>query len=130
WDSFETSWDFKTHPFIEFKGDATTIAQAYLNWEQEAEQRFQTLKSNEEELKRIFIDLYGLQDELTPEVDDKEVTVSRADQARDVKSFISYAVGLMLGRYSLDQEGLAFAGGSFDSSKYNIFTQDENNVIQ
>jgi len=129
WDSFETSWDFKTHPFIEFKGDATSIAQAYLNWEQEAEQRFQTLKSNEEELNRIFIDLYGLQDELTPEVDDKEVTVSRADQARDVKSFISYAVGLMLGRYSLDQEGLAFAGGSFDSSKYNIFKPDEDNVI-
>src|SRR5699024_8360985 len=102
---------------------------AYLNWEQEAEQRFQTLKSNEEELNRIFIDLYGLQDELTPEVDDKEVTVSRADQARDVKSFISYAVGLMLGRYSLDQEGLAFAGGSFDSSKYNIFKPDEDNVI-
>lgn len=129
WDSFETSWDFKTHPFIEFKQDATTIAQAYSNWEQEAEQRFQTLKSNEEELNRIFIDLYGLQDELTPEVDDKEVTVSRADQGRDVKSFISYAVGLMLGRYSLDQEGLAFAGGSFDSSKYNIFKPDEDNVI-
>lgn len=129
WDSFETSWDFKTHPFIEFKQDSAKLSDAFINWEQEAEHRFQTLKSNEEELNRIFIDLYGLQDELTPEVKDDEVTVNRADLVRDVKSFISYTVGLMLGRYSLDEEGLAYAGGEFDSSKYQSIQPDPDNVI-
>lgn len=129
WDSFETSWDFKTHPFIEFKQDATTLEGAFENWEREANDRFQTLKSNEEELNRIFIDLYGLQDELTAEVEDSEVTVSRANQERDVKSFISYAVGLMFGRYSLDEEGLAFAGGTFKQDNYKIVTPDADNVI-
>lgn len=129
WDSFETSWDFKMHPLIEFKQDATTLEAAFENWKLEANDRFQTLKSNEEELNRIFIDLYGLQDELTPEVEDNEVTVSRADQERDVKSFISYAVGLMFGRYSLDEEGLAFAGGTFKQDNYKIVTPDADNVI-
>lgn len=129
WDSFETSWDFKAHPFIEFKEDAKTLEGAFGNWEKEADQRFQTLKSNEEELNRIFIDLYDLQDELMPEVEDSEVTVSRADQVRDVKSFISYAVGLMFGRYSLDEEGLAFAGGTFQQDNYKLFTPDADNVI-
>ncbi|GGJ91375.1 class I SAM-dependent DNA methyltransferase [Lentibacillus kapialis] len=129
WDSFETSWDFKTHPFIEFQQNAAKLSDAYKNWEQEAEHRFQTLKANEEELNRIFIDLYGLQEELNPEVEEDEVTVSRADLERDVKSFISYTVGLMLGRYSLDEEGLAFAGGEFDSSKYQSFQPDPDNVI-
>ncbi|MBU8565665.1 BREX-1 system adenine-specific DNA-methyltransferase PglX [Virgibacillus pantothenticus] len=129
WDSFETSWDFQTHPFIEFKQDTTKIAEAFANWEAVADERFQTLKANEEELNRIFIDLYGLQDELTPEVEDKDVTIRRAERLRDVKSFISYSVGLMFGRYSLDEPGLAFAGGEFDLSKYKTFIPDEDNVI-
>lgn len=129
WDSYETSWDFKQHPFIEFKQGATKLADAYNNWKQEAQNRFQTLKANEEELNRIFIDLYGLQDELTPDVPDEEVTVSRADLERDVKSFLSYGVGLMFGRYSLDEEGLAFAGGKFELNKYRTFKPDEENVI-
>ncbi|WP_042224726.1 BREX-1 system adenine-specific DNA-methyltransferase PglX [Oceanobacillus manasiensis] len=129
WDSFETSWDFKIHPFIEFKQDSTKLSEVYSNWEQETEHRFQTLKANEEELNRIFIDLYGLQDELTPEVEDKEVTIRRADKGRDVKSFLSYTVGLMLGRYSLDTEGLAFAGGAFDIDNYQSSKPDPDNVI-
>lgn len=129
WDSFETSWDFQTHPFLEIKRDTTKIADAFFNWQQEAENRFQALKANEEELNRIFIDLYGLQDELAPEVEDKDVTVSRADQERDVKSFLSYAVGVMFGRYSLDEEGLAFAGGKFTMDKYQTFKPDTDNVI-
>ena len=71
------------------------------------------MKENEEELNRIFIDIYGLQDELTPDGEDKDVTVRRADLQRDIKSLISYAVGCMFGRYSLDKEGLVFAGGNF-----------------
>lgn len=91
----------------------TTISQAYQRWEEETNARFAQLKANEEELNRIFIDIYGLQDELTPEVDDKDVTVRKADLQRDIKSLLSYAVGCMFGRYSLDVEGLAYAGGEF-----------------
>lgn len=126
WDSFETSWDFEKHPFI---NGEKTIKSAFDKWSDECEQRFNTLKANEEELNRIFIDIYGLQDELTPEVGEKDVTVRRSDLTRDVKSFISYAVGCMLGRYSLDTNGLAYAGGEWDSSKYATFIPDTDNCI-
>lgn len=126
WDSFETSWDFEKHPFI---NGEKTIKSAFEKWSDECEQRFSKLKSNEEELNRIFIDIYGLQDELTPEVEEKDVTVRRSDLTRDVKSFISYAVGCMFGRYSLDVDGLAYAGGEWDSSKYATFIPDTDNCI-
>ncbi len=126
WDAFETSWDFTKHPLLRNK---STISAAYSEWEEECNARFSTLKANEEELNRIFIDIYGLQDELTPEVEDKDVTVRKADLQRDIKSLLSYAVGCMFGRYSLDVEGLAFAGGTWDDSKYVTFKPDEDNVI-
>ncbi len=119
WDSFETSWDFKKHPILTHKGDADTIEQAFNNWAEFAEKQFYQLKANEEELNRIFIKIYGLEDELTPEVDEKDVTVSKADRERDIKSFISYAVGCMFGRYSPDVEGLVYAGGEW-SDKWKI----------
>lgn len=127
WDSFETSWDFKVHPLV--KNHVSTISEAYNLWSNECEERFNTLKSNEEELNRIFIDIYGLQDELDPYVEDKDVTVRKADLVHDVKSFISYAVGCMFGRYSLDTEGLAYAGGKWDSSKYSTFIPDADDII-
>lgn len=105
------------------------IESAFENWEKECNERFNTLKANEEELNRIFIEIYGLQDELTPEVQDKDVTVRKADLTRDIKSFISYAVGCMFGRYSLDVDGLAYAGGDWDDSKYSTFIPDTDNVI-
>ena len=114
YDSFETSWDFKVHPLV--KNHVSTISEAYNLWNDECEERFNTLKSNEEELNRIFIDIYGLQNELNPYVEDKDVTVRKADLVRDIKSFISYAVGCMFGRYSLDKEGLVFAGGSYEDT--------------
>jgi type II restriction/modification system DNA methylase subunit YeeA len=114
WDSFETSWDFKKHPLLTYKKEADTIEGAFTNWSKFAENQFNQLKANEEELNRIFIEIYGLQDELTPEVADEDITISRADRERDIKSFISYAVGCMFGRYSLDEEGLIYAGGDFD----------------
>lgn len=126
WDAFETSWDFTKHPLLRNK---STISAAYSEWEEECNARFSTLKANEEELNRIFIDIYGLQDELTPEVEDKDVTVRKADLQRDIKSLLSYAVGCMFGRYSLDVEGLAYAGGAWDESKYVTFKPDEDNVI-
>ncbi|MCD7791396.1 MAG: BREX-1 system adenine-specific DNA-methyltransferase PglX [Bacteroides thetaiotaomicron] len=105
------------------------ISDKYKKWEYECASRFANLKVNEEELNRIFIDIYGLQNELTPEVEDKDVTVRLADKTRDVKSLLSYAVGCMFGRYSLDVDGLAYAGGQWDSSKYSSFIPDADNVI-
>ena len=107
WDSFETSWDFKKHPLLR---NVSTISEAFTQWQTECDDRFNRLKANEEELNRIFIDIYGLQDELTPEVEDKDVTVRKADLQRDIKSLLSYAVGCMFGRYSTYKDGLLFAG--------------------
>ena len=151
WDSFETSWDFKVHPLVSMsKGlwDATATAATmdyygylpeascpleicYLLWQGQCNERFNKLKANEEELNRIFIDIYGLQDELTPEVEDKNVTVRKADLQRDIKSLLSYAVGCMFGRYSLDKEGLIYAGGDWKSVQdvYKTFLPDQDNVI-
>ena len=126
WDSFEVSWDFKKHPLLR---NVSTISEAFTQWQTECDARFNQLKVNEEELNRIFIDIYGLQDELTQKVDDKDVTVRKADLQRDIKSLLSYAVGCMFGRYSLDVEGLAYAGGEWDSSKYQSFIPDADNVI-
>ena len=150
WDSFETSWDFKEHPLIRWSrclGDATSIGATiqyyygrrmpvscplelcYLLWQGECNKRFEELKSNEEELNRIFIDIYGLQDELTPDVDDKDVTVRKADLSRDIRSLISYAVGCMVGRYSLDKPGLAFAGGAWNASQYVTYPADKDGIL-
>ena len=144
WDSYEISWDFKQHPLV--RGTAR-LADAYTAWKSECEERFQQLKTNEEELNRIFIDIYGLQDELTPEVADKDVTVHRIfDTKEDVPksmqgsnyvrtkrdeivSLLSYAVGCIFGRYSLDVDGLAYAGGEWDAGKYKTFLPDHDDVI-
>ena len=126
WDSFENSWDFKKHPLFR---NVSTITKAFNQWQTECDDRFNQLKANEEELNRIFIDIYGLQDELTPEVEDKDVTVRKADLQRDIKSLLSYAVGCMFGRYSLDVPGLAYAGGEWDSNKYSSYLPDVDNVI-
>ena len=134
WNSFETSWDFQRHPLVRWGSKVRETMQAeldvletmakkvvppvllelcYESWKAECEERFQNLKANEEELNRIFIGIYGLQDELTPEVEDRDVTVRRADLGRDIRSLISYAVGCMFGRYSTDEPRLIFAGGNF-----------------
>ena len=150
WDSFETSWDFKEHPLVRLSKDlwdATAVGASmsyyygghpkvgspvelcYMLWQGECNERFNKLKANEEELNRIFIDIYGLGDELAPEVEDKDVTVRKADLQRDIKSLISYAVGCMFGRYSLDTEGIAYAGGDWDTGKYERFIPDADNCI-
>lgn len=151
WDAFETSWDFDVHPFVKYANslwDATTIGATmnkfygrelpkhnspielcYLLWQGECTERFTTLKENEEELNRLFIDIYGLNNELTPEVAEKDVTVRKADLVRDIRSFISYAVGCMFGRYSLDVDGIAYAGGEWDESRYMAFKADRDNVL-
>lgn len=138
WDSFETSWDFQQHPLVTIaekinKKDSGTVSRriedAFLGWNSECYNRFIRLKANEEQFNSMFIDIYGLQNELTPEVEDKDVTVRKANLQRDIKSLLSYAVGCMFGRYSLDVDGLAYAGGDWDGSKYSTFIPDKDNVI-
>ncbi len=111
WDSFETSWNFRRHPLLH---NVSTIDEAFMQWQNECNNRFKQLKINEEELNCTFIDIYGLQDELTPKVEDKDITVRKANLSREIRSFISYALGCMFGRYSLNKEGLVYAGGNFD----------------
>lgn len=105
------------------------IADKYRAWEEECNQRFNQLKANEEELNRIFIEIYGLQDELTPEVEDKDITVRKADLQREIKSLISYLIGIEFGRYSLDIDGLAYAGGDWDSTKYVTYQPDMDGIV-
>ena len=105
------------------------IADKYKEWEAECNERFNTLKANEEELNRIFIEIYGLQDELTPEVADKDVTVRKADLTREIKSLISYLIGIEMGRYSLDVEGLAYAGGDWNPMNYVTYQPDDDGIV-
>lgn len=128
WDSFETSWDFEQHPLIRFKTN-NNLKESFNTWKEYKEQQFKQLKANEEELNCLFIEIYGLQDEMTPDVADKDITVALAYEERDIKSLLSYAVGCMFGRYSLDVKGLAFAGGEFDSSKYKSLEVDEDAIL-
>ena len=126
WDSFELSWDFKKHPLIQ---NIDTIEKAYECWKRECDRRFFELKENEEKINKEFIEIYNLQDELVPNIENHEVSVRRADLKRDICSFISYAVGCMFGRYSLDADGLIYAGGEWDNSKYVSFAVNKNNII-
>ena len=127
WDSFETSWEFKRHPFL--ASPSLSIKEAFDKWETECNNRFTMQKINEEKINRIFIDVYGLQKELTAEVEEREITVNKAEIDRDIRSFISYAVGCMFGRFCLDLEGIIYAGGEWDSGKYGSFLPDFDNII-
>ena len=164
WNTFETAWDFKVSPLVNFERyienynledeensenrkvlstSIKTIKEAYSQYKEFTNNQFLKLKENEEELNKIFIDIYGLQDELTSDVSDKDITIAKIFDTDDeikgnsyvltkenvVKQFISYAVGCMFGRYSLDEEGLVFAGGEFDKNKYIKFIPDEDNCI-
>lgn len=150
WDSFETSWDFEQHPLLRFRyychpelvsgsnqqemlkqvqHDNYKVQDCFNKWKKYKQEQFKKLKANEEELNRLFIEIYGLQDEMTPEVDDKDITVALADELRDIKSLLSYAVGCMFGRYSLDEKGLIYAGGEFDKDNYKTFKADDDAII-
>ena len=104
WDSFENSWDFKKHPFCKY--GETKMRSTYTAWSNECNARFNRVKELEESLNRIFIDIYGLSNELSPELEDSDITINKADLERDVKNYIEYCVGCMFGRYSLENEGL------------------------
>lgn len=130
WDYFETSWDFQSHPLVLYKHNGNNkLKDCFFEWTKECTERFEQVKRNEENLNRLFSEIYGLQDEITPEVEEKNITVRKADLSRDIRSFVSYAVGCMFGRYSFDEEGLIYAGGEWDDSKYRTFLPDDDNCI-
>lgn len=138
WNSFENSWNYRRNPLaiVPYRNDnradglgSARVVDCFNQWKTECDERFSKLKEHEEELNRIFADIYGLQDELRPEVEDKDITVRKADLQRDIKSLVSYSVGCMFGRYSLDEEGLVYAGGEFDKTKYKTFPADADAII-
>ena len=132
WIQYESTWQFRNFPILSHIAEHNrnwTVEAAFNQWKQEAQDRFDQLKKNEEELNKIFIDLYGLQDELSPEESDKEVSVRKADLGRDIRAFMSYFIGVTFGRYSLDTPGLAFAGGDWDASKYTSYQPNTDDVI-
>lgn len=129
WDSYETSANFIKNPLLLNEIKSSLIEDAYYYWENHTVKKFNQLMGNEEMLNRKFLEIYGLENELKPEVEDRDVTISKANLERDIQSFISYAIGCSFGRYSLDEEGLIFAGGEFDPTRYNAFHADEDNIL-
>ena len=134
WDSFETSIDFSRHPIlmntvIQEHKKSLYIKKCFDNWSDICKERFHKVKLNEEKLNAVFHEIYGLQNELSAHVADEHVTLRKADLKRDIKSLLSYAVGCMFGRYSLDIDGIAYAGGKWDGAKYHSFKPDYDNII-
>lgn len=128
-DSFENSWDFTTHPFIKYKTSTGKLLDAYLQWEKVANSRFNKVKENEEKLNEIFLDIYNVKDGFKSEVEEKDVTIYKAEKVRDVKSFLSYVVGCVLGRYNLDDLGTVYTGEVWDIDKYKTFTPVIDNCV-
>ena len=129
WDSFETSWDFAKAPLVELRGNMTRLEDVFKIWMNKCNERYTGIKSAEEKLNTIFAEIYHLEKEITPEIIADDVTVSKADVQRDIINLISYAVGCMFGRYSLDEDGLAYAGGEWDETKYKTFAADKDGII-
>lgn len=126
WDSFEISWDFNKCPLVR---NTNLISEAYSQWSMECDKRFERMKENERRLNEIFIKLYGFENSIDASVDEEKITIRKADLTREIKGLISYAVGCMFGRYSLDEEGLVYAGGTWNSDRYKTFNADKDNII-
>lgn len=128
-DSFENSWDFTIHPFIKYKTSTGKLLDAYLQWEKVANGRFNKVKENEEKLNEIFLDIYNVKDGFKSEVEEKDVTIYKAEKVRDVKSFLSYVVGCVLGRYNLDDLGSVYTGEVWNIENYKTFTPVVDNCV-
>ena len=120
WDDYEYSFGFTRHPLMKesLDGKSVYIKDLFTEWEEKCKTRFEKVKNNEKKNNEIFINTFGLNSELSAEIDDSDVSVRLADLERDIKSLISYAVGCVMGRYSINNQGIAFAGGKWDASKY------------
>ncbi|MGX7417612.1 BREX-1 system adenine-specific DNA-methyltransferase PglX [Carnobacterium gallinarum] len=129
WDDFETSWEFKQHPFLSYQQNEKNLSRIFENWQQITTARIQQLTTNQKLINQYFIQEYQLTKELSPKVIDEELTLYRSNKANDVRSFLSYLIGITFGRYTLDELGLFFAGGKFDSNAYQEFQPDRTNII-
>ena len=129
WDSFENSMQFMLHPFVKFKKENDKIENCFLIWKQYTDQNLKKMKQSECKLNEIFAKVYGLSNEINIQVPDKDISVRKANLKREIKSFVSYVVGCMFGRYSLDSEGLVYAGGEWDERKYLTYIPDWDNCI-
>ena len=126
WDSYELSWDFHKHPLIR---DTALISDAFNQWEEECRERCIKLSEYETKINKIFIDMYGLQNELSPEVSVDELTIRSADRNREIKSLVSYGIGCIMGRYSLDKPGIVFAGGDWNLTESRLFAPDKDGIV-
>lgn len=153
WDSFEISWDFKQNPLVKLSKmsmsneHGISMSNIYEKWKNECNEKFETLKMDEQEINRIFIDIYDLKGELTPLEDEKDITIHKVYDSKEeieesmrisnyaltkldaIKAFMSYSVGCMFGRYSLDVEGLSCAGEELDPTIYKTYMPDKDNII-
>lgn len=127
WDYFENSWNFNKHPLLIFNSDL--IESSFNKWHELTVNNYNILQKNEEEINNLFINIYDLSNEISPKVNEDSISITIANLTRDIKSFISYAIGCIFGRYSLDDEGLQFAGGNFNIDNYNSFIPDDDNII-
>ncbi len=131
WDSLETAWGFEAFPLLRSDLRAATAKQSFLNWHAHCQANIRRMQELETENNRLFIEAYGLQDELSPEVPEDQITLARADREADIRRLVSYAVGCMMGRYSLDRPGLVYAesgGVGFDPSAYVTFPADADGI--
>lgn len=140
WDSFETSWDFSSLPLLpnhesQISNDESgspSVEDCWNCWLALTEGRIKRMQELETENNRLFIDAYGLQDELSPEVPIDQITLVRADKEKDTQRLLSYFVGCLMGRYSLDEPGLIYAdagNAGFDPSRYRTFLADEDGIV-
>ena len=132
WAQYETFWKFERPAFVPPAGVGSTIAESWTEWEGASIDRFQNLKQIEERNNQAFIDAYGLGDEIDPSVSDSLITMRRADAADDAQRFVSYAMGCQMGRYSLDELGLVYAGSGgvgFDAERYQAFSADSDGIV-
>lgn len=139
WDNFETSWDFHDLPLLRSGTKDATLAASWEAWRDQCTAAIRRMQELETENNRLFIEAYGLTDELKPEVPEEQITLAHADHRKDMAAFLSYAVGCMMGRYSLDKPGLILANAcdmfenyltKVGSPKDRLsFTPDEDGII-
>lgn len=127
WNSFETSWDYEGNSLC--KCGYSTVEQAMNNWMEACEKRINRMLDLENEINNIFCKIYEVEEYFCNSVKKSEVTLYVPDKKEDIKRLISYAIGCMFGRYSLDIDGLAFAGGVWSDEKYTSFLPDSDNII-
>lgn len=127
WNSVETAWEFKENALISIH--AKNVEQSYYGLKRIHEDKYIQIKNNEEKLNRLFIKIYNLENELSETVEKDQIVMRTCDCVNIIKDFISYFIGCMFGRYSIDEEGVIYAGGEWDSSKYETFIPDNDNCI-